>query len=196
MTVTAQMVKELRDSTGAGMMDAKEGLGGNRKATRTQAARRARKGLAKAAEKRTVSGPPKRSRLAWPCRPSRCGCRQCNWKPTLLARTQIFRRWCITSPKTAFRAKDVEALKTPTSRPAGACGDLRSRRHHRRKHEPAPHGQSLEGDHVAPTLTARSLTVWAASACWSPIEGIDHPSPSNRHARRSDQPAGTVRSRS
>jgi elongation factor Ts len=110
MTVTAQMVKELRDSTGAGMMDAKKALvetDGNMDAAvdwlRT-------KGLAKAAKKAdrvaaeglvgvAVSG-------------HRGVAIEINSETDFVGKNADFQRMVHDVTKTALRCTDVEALKT------------------------------------------------------------------------------------
>ena len=110
MTVTAQMVKELRDSTGAGMMDAKKALvevGGDMEAAvdwlRT-------KGLAKAAKK--ADRVAAEGLVGVAVSAGRGVAVEINSETDFVGKNADFQRMVHDITKTALRCDDVEALRT------------------------------------------------------------------------------------
>ena len=106
MTVTAQMVKELRESTGAGMMDAKKALVENNGDMDAAVDWLRTKGLAKAAKKAdrvAAEG------LAWLLPMAAALLSRSTRKPTLLPRTSTSRRLCAKSPR--LHCKPLTAWK-------------------------------------------------------------------------------------
>lgn len=109
MTVTAQMVKELRDSTGAGMMDAKKALVENNGDMEASVDWLRTKGLAKAAKKADRLAAEGLVGVAVSA--GRGVAVELNSETDFVARNADFQRLVHDVTRTATRCADVEALR-------------------------------------------------------------------------------------
>ncbi len=170
--ITAALVKELRDKTGAGMMDCKAALnetGGDIEAAVDWL--RA-KGLSKAAKKagRTAAeglvaiataGAARRVR-------HRRGQRRDRFRRQERAVPGAGAQHRSRRAQGRRRCRDPEG-RGLSGRRHGGRGHRQRHRHHRREHGPAPREEARgrAGASSPPTCTTRRARGWAASACWS-----------------------------
>ena len=165
MSITATMVKELREASGAGMMDAKKALtetGGDMEAAidwlRT-------KGLAKAAKK---AGRTAAEGLVGVAVKGGVGVAvEVNSETDFVARNSDFQAIVRAIAEVATGCADIEALRgAPLGDKTVAGGGDREDHHHRREPAPAAHGRRSRARASPPTCTTPSPRTSARSACW------------------------------
>ena len=164
MSITATMVKELREASGAGMMDAKKALtetGGDMEAAidwlRT-------KGLAKAAKK---SGRTAAEGLVGVAVKGGVGVAvEVNSETDFVARNSDFQAIVRAIAEVATGCADIEELQRRAARRQDrAGGGDREDRHDRREPAPAAHGRRSRARASPPTCTTPSPRTSARSAC-------------------------------
>ena len=167
MSITATMVKELRDVSGAGMMDAKKAL------TETDGDMEAAidwlrtKGLAKAAKK---SGRTAAEGLVGVAVKGGVGVAvEVNSETDFVARNSDFQAIVRAIAEVATGVDDVEALRAAQldGKTGRGGGDRRRSSRIGENLHPAPHGVPSRATASRPTSTTPSPTAWARSACWS-----------------------------
>ena len=165
MSITATMVKELRDVSGAGMMDAKKALtetGGDMEAAidwlRT-------KGLAKAAKK---AGRTAAEGLVGVAVKGGVGVAvEVNSETDFVARNSDFQAIVRAIAEVATGCADIEALRGAQARRQDRRGGgHREDHHHRREPAPAAHGGGRGRERRLLRPQRGRPRAWARSACW------------------------------
>ena len=188
-TITAALVKDLREKTGAGMMDCKNALGEAGGDIEAAIDWLRKKGLAKAAKK---SGRVAAEGLVGVAVEANFGVVvEVNSETDFVARNDDFQALvrgvvAVALDNGARRRRREDQGRALSRRRHGRRGHRQLHRHHRREHDAAPRrGPACRARAPsAITSTARSPTGSAASACWSRW---------NRRATRARSPRSAVR---
>ena len=200
-TVTASMVKELRDKTGAGMMDCKTALTETDGDMEEAVDWLRKKGLSKAAKKagriaaEGLIGVAVEGQGAAPWSRS-------TPRPTSSPATSSSRTWCARSPRWRRRPRATSHKLLAMPYPGKSLHGRRARqgdgRHHRREHERAPHGRaSSVGDGVVAEYVHNKVAdglgkigVLVALESKGDKAALADIRPPARHAHRRGEPGG------
>ena len=205
MTITASMVKELREKTGAGMMDCKTALTETKGDMEAAVDWLRKKGLSKAAKK---AGRIAAEGLIGVDVEGNAGAVvEVNSETDFVARNAQFQDMVTQDRRRSPpRPTAISPSCSPCTYPGGKDDGRRPRegddRHDRREHERAPHRRARGRRRAssAPTCTTRCAEASARSACWSRLRStatkaaLSDARPPDRHARRRHQ-SGRARPR-
>ena len=167
--ITAAMVKDLRDKTGAGMMDCKQALNETNGDMDAAIDWLRKKGLSKAAKK--AGRVAAEGLIGLALAPGKGVVVEVNSETDFVARNEQFQGLVKMIAQVALTAGDDVAKIN-----AAKVGDItverrggRRDRHHRREHDAAPRQGAVgrQGRRRRPMSTIRSSTASARSACWS-----------------------------
>ena len=200
--ITAALVKELREKSGAGMMDCKKALTRDRAATSRSADRLAAHqgpvGRRQEGRPRRRRGPGRRRRATAP----RGAVVEVNAETDFVARNEQFQKfvgagrpgWRSTMAATSTRSPRAAIRQRRATVPDDAH---QPDRHHRREHEPAPlgllsvvgrRGRGLHAQRRSRRTSARSACWWRSSSTGDKAK-LAPLGQAARHARGGDQPA-------